>query len=54
MPLAEFAQAAPEFDPRQVATIRLLFDKTVSGTVIVEHIGVSTPTDQAFWSSPVR
>jgi hypothetical protein len=37
-----------------VATIRLLFDKTVSGTVIVEHIGVSTPTDPAFLASPIR
>jgi hypothetical protein len=31
-----------------------LFDKTEAGTIIVEHIGVSTPTDPAFLASPVR
>jgi dienelactone hydrolase len=43
LPLADFAQAAPEFNPRTLATVRLLFDKTVAGTVVVEHVGISTP-----------
>jgi dienelactone hydrolase len=54
MPLADFAQAAPDFDPRGLASIRLLFDKTVAGTVVVEHVGLSTPRDPAFLASPVR
>jgi len=43
LPLADFKQASPEFDPATLATIRLLFDKTQAGTVIIEHIGVTTP-----------
>ena len=42
MPLADFAQAAPEFDPKTLATVRLLFDKTTAGTIILEHVGVTT------------
>lgn len=54
MPVAEFARTAPEFDPRQIATIRLLFDKTEAGTVVVERVGVSTPKDPAFLAAPHR
>ena len=41
MPLADFAAAAPGFDPATVATVRLLFDKTTAGTIILEHVGIS-------------
>ena len=54
MPLADFAAAEPAFDPRQIASIRLVFDRTVAGTVVVEHIGLSTPQDPAFLGAPVR
>jgi hypothetical protein len=54
MPLADFARTAPDFDPRQLASIRLLFDKTVAATVVVEHVGLSTPRDPAFLASAVR
>ncbi|MCR4373301.1 MAG: hypothetical protein NUW22_00455 [Acidobacteria bacterium] len=53
MPLADFAQASPEFDPRQLATIRLVFDRTEAGTIVLEHVGLSTPTDAAFLAAPV-
>src|SRR6185503_4236790 len=53
MPVADFAAASPSFDPRQVATIRLGFDKTEAGTVVVQHVGVSTPTDRAFLAAPL-
>ena len=42
MPLADFRAAATDFDPATLATIRLLFDKTTAGTVIIEHIGVAS------------
>ena len=42
MPLADFAQSAPDFDPQTLATVRLLFDKTVAGTIILEHVGITT------------
>ncbi len=41
MPLSDFAQTTPGFDPARLATIRLIFDKTVAGTIIIEHIGVT-------------
>lgn len=53
MPLADFAKAGGNFDPRQLATIRLVFDKTEAGTVVVQHVGVSTPADRAFLASPI-
>jgi len=52
MPLADFVKNAPDFNARQVKTIRLLFDKTEAGTIVLEHVGLSTPTDRAFLASP--
>ena len=43
LPMADFVKATPEFDPKTLTTIRLVFDKTTAGTVILEHIGVTTP-----------
>ena len=54
MPIADFAKAAPDFDPRRLAMIRIVFDLTEAGTVVVEHIGLSTPADPAFLAAPVR
>jgi hypothetical protein len=54
MPIEEFAKASPQFDPRQLATVRLLFDRTEAGTIVLEHVGLSTPTDPAFLAAPVR
>jgi dienelactone hydrolase len=53
MPVADFAGSSSEFDPRQLATIRLLFDKTEAGTVILERVGISTPKDRAFLAAPI-
>ena len=53
LPLADFAKSSPEFEPGRLKTIRLVFDRTVAGTVVVEDIGLSTPTDPAFLSSPL-
>ncbi|MEO6221866.1 MAG: hypothetical protein ABIP90_01350 [Vicinamibacterales bacterium] len=54
MPIADFAKTSPEFDPRQLATVRLLFDRTEAGTIVLEHVGLSTPTDPAFLAAPVK
>ena len=53
MPLADFARSSPQFEPGKLKTIRLVFDRTVAGTVVVEDIGLSTPTDPAFLTAPV-
>jgi len=54
MPIADFASTSSAFDPRQIATIRLLFDRSDAGTIMLEHVGLSTPTDPAFLGAPVR
>ena len=54
MPLADFTREVPAFDPRQIATIRLLLDKTEAGTIILDRIGMSTPRDPAFLGAPIR
>jgi dienelactone hydrolase len=53
MPLADFAKTSPRFAPGKLKSIRLVFDRSVAGTVVVEDIGVSKPTDPAFLASPV-
>jgi len=54
MPVADFAAVASEFDPRQLASVRLVFDRTEAGTIVLEHVGLSTRTDPAFLAAPVR
>lgn len=51
IPMRDFSAASPEFDPTRLRTIRLVFDRTIAGTVIVESIGLSTPMDAAFLAS---
>jgi hypothetical protein len=41
LPLAEFAQVSPQFDLTHLRSIRLVFDRLVAGTVVVDDIGVS-------------
>src|SRR5207244_4666505 len=54
MPVADFVEAEPAFDPRQLETIRLVFDRTEAGTIGIEHVGVSTPVDPEFLAAPVK
>jgi hypothetical protein len=42
MPLADFVQAAPGFDPTHLRSLRLVFDRLVAGTVVVDDIGISS------------
>jgi hypothetical protein len=42
MPLAEFAEQSPQFDPSTLKSVRLMFDRIVQGTVVVDDIGVSS------------
>lgn len=44
IPLSEFAQAAPGFEPARTRSIRLVFDRLVAGTIVVDDIGVSATT----------
>ena len=47
MPLAEFVAASPQFAPDKLRRIRLVFDRTKAGTVILDDVGVSA-IDPAF------
>ena len=42
MPLNDFVQVSPQFDPTTLKSIRLVFDRLVAGTVVVDDIGVSS------------
>jgi dienelactone hydrolase len=53
LPLADFARTAPSFAPGQLQTVRLLFDRTLAGTVVVSDIGLSTTIDPAFLAGAV-
>jgi dienelactone hydrolase len=41
LPLERFAQAAPGFAPESLAEIRLVFDRTRTGTVHVDDLGIT-------------
>jgi len=40
LPLAEFAKANAAFDPAQLRTIRLVFDRTPKGEVALDDVGL--------------
>jgi len=42
MPVEEFTRNSPNFDPTRLRSIRLVFDRLVAGTVIVDDIGISS------------
>lgn len=41
MPLADFADAAPGFDPAALAEVRLVFDRSPAGVIIVDDVGLA-------------
>jgi len=41
MPVADFLQATPAFDPTKLRSIRLVFDRLVAGTIVVDDVGLS-------------
>jgi dienelactone hydrolase len=42
IPLADLATASPDFDPAQLRTVRLVFDKTPVGTIVLDDLGFSS------------
>ena len=52
--MREFAAQSPAFVPGELKTIRLLFDRTPAGTVIVSDVGMSPTIDTAFLAAAVR
>lgn len=42
MPLSAFATAAPGFTPGRLRVIRLVFDRTPAGTIVLDDVGLAT------------
>ena len=53
IPVGDFMAGTSGFDASAIAAIRLVFDRTEAGTIILEHVGVSTPVDPAFLAAPL-
>jgi dienelactone hydrolase len=47
MPLAAFVKVSPHFEPTRLRAIRLVFDRTPSGTIVVDDVGLAN-MDPAF------
>jgi hypothetical protein len=52
IPLADFTAAEPRFDPAKLRSVRLVFDKTAQGTIVLSDIGLSS-IDPAFLAAKV-
>jgi dienelactone hydrolase len=55
IPVGDFVAAAPALDPSMLREIRLVFDRAVAGTVIIDDIGFSWPErgyTRALWARP--
>jgi len=42
LPLSDFVQASPQLDAAHLRSIRLVFDRLVAGTIVVDDIGLSS------------
>ncbi|HEY7232874.1 MAG TPA: hypothetical protein VH539_01940, partial [Gemmatimonadaceae bacterium] len=47
MPLSDFVAVSPQFAPGKLRAIRLVFDRAVAGTIVLDDVGVSA-IDPAF------
>jgi hypothetical protein len=41
LPLADFQASNPRFDPASLSEIRLVFDRSPSGTFVVDDVGLA-------------
>ena len=53
VPLADLVGIAPALDPTRLKTIRFVFDRAVSGTVLMDDIGMWVNPNPAFFSARV-
>ncbi len=44
LPLADFVRATPAFDATTLRSVRLVFDRLVAGTIVLDDIGISSRT----------
>jgi hypothetical protein len=53
LPLSEFVKVSPDFQPERLRRIRLVFDRTVAGTVVLDDVGISPRMDPAYLAAVV-
>ncbi len=44
LPLTQFLESAPELDPSSLQAIRLVFDRSPEGVIVVDDVGFARPT----------
>jgi len=54
LPLADFATSTPDFKPERLKSIRLRFDRTFAGTIILDDVGINPAIDPKYVAVPVR
>ena len=54
LPLADFAAASPEFRPERLKSIRLLFNKTFVGTIILDDVGITPSMSAKYMAAPLK
>jgi dienelactone hydrolase len=52
IPLADFVAANPELDPAAIRVVRLVFDRSASGEVVVDDVGFSL-LPEGYWSARI-
>ncbi len=52
IPLSDFVDATPGLDPQRLTAVRLVFDRSGAGEVVVDDVGFAH-LDPAFWSARV-
>ncbi len=54
LPLADFAAAAPDFKADRIKSIRLLFNRSFQGTIILDDVGIDPAVDPAYLAAPIK
>lgn len=54
LPLADFTAASADFRPDRIKSIRLLFNKTFAGTIILDDVGITPSMDPVYLANPVK
>ena len=51
LPLRDFSEQNPQLDPSRLRTVRLVFDRTPAGTVVVDNLGFSELDPAWTWAT---
>jgi hypothetical protein len=54
LPLADFAAASPDFNPAKLKSVRLRFDRTFQGAIILDDVGITPSMNPAYLAAPIK